>query len=271
MRLEDNMMPVLTGLVFAVVLGTTAQNSDDIMRMFGGDTELQVADDVFFVRAGNETTLDVLANDYAGGALDVASIQIVSGPSCGEATPTAGGISYGNSEACEGPVSFTYCLEDAGACTPGEVTMNVRPSPVAVVTNTLPEKGELVPLALKPRSNMRQAPQLEDGAVAPIRAYVVSFDMGAGPLPSADLSKADEIARLMTDASASDLDRAPVSDVASLPGSVAGAIPLSAELTSRFLADYAADGSVVTEELETTNVSPVILEDAASGETTPAL
>jgi len=93
-RFEDNMMPILTGLVFAVVVGTTAQNSNDLLELFGSDTHVQADDDVFFVRAGANSTLDVLANDLSGDALSGADIQIVSAPACGTVAPSTNGITY---------------------------------------------------------------------------------------------------------------------------------------------------------------------------------
>jgi len=233
-RLEDNMMPVLTGLVFAVVLGTTVQNSEDLMTIFGADTNVQADDDVFFVRAGTESTLDVLANDAIHGA----QIQIVERPSCGDVTPTSDGINYLNSSACEGPVSFTYCLGDGETCEAADVTMNVRPSPVAVADAYLPEKGDLVPLQLSEvsKSSVDVAPRPISEHATQLNAFVVTL----APQQAEATSSFGKVAKYMVNADVSDLNKMPSSDPYQYVSLHSVDVPLSALRTARFLTNYEA-------------------------------
>ncbi len=236
MRLEDNMMTVLTGLVFAVVLGTTVQNSDSLMSAFGAKTEVQADDDVFFVRAGTTPTLDVLANDYASVELTGKDIRILSNPMCGEVVTNTHGITYMNSASCEGRVSFRYCLGEGDACKEADVSMNVRPAPMAVADAYLPEKGDLVPLPLshfaskgtsrKHRPEADQATQLN--------AFVVTI----ASQPSDMSTNLTEITRYLVNSSVADLQRTPSSDPSQLVDLRSINVPLSATRTARFLANY---------------------------------
>lgn len=242
MRFEDNMMPVLTGLVFAIVLGTTAQNSDDILSMFSTKAEVQADDDVFFVRAGTNPTLDVLANDYSNTQLNGSDIQIVTGPLCGDVVPNADGISYVNSDGCEGPVAFTYCLGEGEACDEAEVTMNVRPAPVAVADASLPEKGYLVPLhaskGATPSPVQTKTPHA--GQIEPLNAFVVSI----APRVSSTRTAATQISRFMSNVGVADLNKEPSSETAQLVELQPNAVPLSAIRSARYLTSYPSDSPV---------------------------
>jgi len=233
---EDNMMPVLTGLVFAVVLGTTVQNSEGLIEAFGAPETVVATDDVFFVRAGSDTTLDVLAND----AGRVAGIQIVEGPSCGEVAPLSTGISYLNSAACEGEIAFTYCLDDGAECAPAEVAMRVRPAPVNVAGSHIPAKGGLVPLGLSngQASQTRTIGQADKATT--LNAFVVSL----APEARTSTLRRTEIAELMINFSTSDLAKDPMSDFTGLGSLDTGEVPLSAVRTARFLESYTEDAVV---------------------------
>ena len=229
---DSNMMPVLTGVVFAVVLGMTVQNSDGLVKAFSPADQIEATDDVFFVRAGANAALDVLANDKIKTTTSQPNIEIVAGPLCGEVVPSAGGITYLNSDACQGPVHFTYCLGEGESCTPAEVKMNVRPAPLAVVDAYMPEKGDLVPLPLPVfTKDENSAAKSETGQPAPLHAFVVTL---APKLSGPALSKS-EMSRFLIDMGVSDLDKMPTVDHANLR---TVDIPLSALRTARFLADY---------------------------------
>lgn len=233
MRLEDNMMPVLTGLVFAVVLGVTVQNSDDLMKAFGATDQVAATDDVFFVRAGADASLDVLANDGLPETRSSEDIQIVAGPACGDVIPTANGISYVNSRDCEGPVHFSYCLGQNEACHPAEVTMRVRPAPMAVADAFHSETGGLVPLTAKDQPAAQNSTKTNQAA--PLSAYVVSI----APQTTQPVSVTSDVSRYLADAVVSDLKKDPVNDLSKLSGLGFLNVPLSAVRTARFLKDHA--------------------------------
>ena len=239
MRLEDNMMPILTGLVFAVVLGTTVQNSDDLMKAFGAADQMQATDDVFFVRSGTNANLDVLANDAVQNAVSIPQIQIVANPTCGELVSDANGLTYINSESCEGAVQFTYCLSQDQSCEAAQVSLNVRPAPVAVADAYLPEVGGLVPLNSKPSTT--EAPAVgsaTDTQAAPLSAFVVSLDV-EGAIPN---NKRDNLLKYFNALDASALTKSPNGDAALLADLSPSSVPVSAIRSARFLVDYGSDG-----------------------------
>ena len=135
MRMDDHLMTVLTGLVLAVCVGVIAQNSNQISDSLAADKNLAVADS-FTVRAGRSQELDVLLNDRIDGPVE--SLQIVANPSCGTIEQGDSGLVFGQSEACEGHVTFAYCLSDDPACTPAVVDLNIRPEQVVVAEASAP-------------------------------------------------------------------------------------------------------------------------------------
>ncbi len=251
MRLEDNMMPVLTGLVFAVVLGTTVQNSDGVMAFLGGPVEVQADDDVFFVRAGKNASLDVLANDYAGTELTGADIKIVSAPACGEVTTGTAGINFVNSESCEGRLSFTYCLAAGNDCAEANVAMNVRQAPVSVADAGLPPEGALVPLPLKVpvhRMNSEPGPLLE-GEVPVLNAFVVSFGAPIEEPRDENTYRSRHMSEFFVDFDVSDLKKEPSSDPSLLADLQPIDVKLSALQTARFLPNYSTSSFSKSEQI----------------------
>ena len=63
MKIDDQMMTVLTGLVVAVVVGTLVQESSSLVRLFTGAKEVAARHDVLYVRSDGTQTLDVTSND----------------------------------------------------------------------------------------------------------------------------------------------------------------------------------------------------------------
>ncbi len=255
MRLEDNMMPVLTGLIFAVVVGTTAQNSGDLLKLFGSETQIQADDDVFFVRAGANSTLDVLANDLSDAALSGEDIQIVTAPSCGSVIPSTNGITYLNSDSCEGSVSFTYCLGAGESCEAADVTMNVRPAPVSVAKTHIPEAGGLVPLSASQThaSGAQIKSQVSSEKPATLSAFVVTMAPQEVEVPS----NAAAINKYLISPNVADLSKAPSADPAQFASLESKEVPLSAALTARFLVDHSVAASIASGDLV---IEPTVIE-----------
>lgn len=272
MRPEDNMMPVLTGLVFAVVLGTTVQNSEGVMSFFAGPSEIQVDDDVFFVRAGRDTDLDVLANDYSGKQLTGADIQIVSVPDCGQVTTSENGIQFVNSEECKGTLSFEYCVSDGETCAPAKVAMNVRQARVSIAATSVPGDGELVPLPEPTRESLMRfdpGPMIE-GQTPVLQAFAVTLEpRSILPERSLFLDK-ETLSRYQIELSANDLTNQPISEPELLTQLGLSKIPVNADNSARFLVDYSSDSWSIGMEraAETDNEGPSgridLVQDASS-------
>lgn len=238
MRADDHTMTILTGLVFAVVLGTMAQNSDSLMELFSDKSELQVEDDVFFVRAGTNSSIDLLANDYAETAISPTQVRITAKPSCGAIDISNEGVLFHSSAACDGIVKFAYCVEAEGTCSPAEVLLNVRAAPTAVADAYIPKKGDLVPLPLsrvtKPDPINRVGTSLEQAVK--INAFVVTFEDQTIPSTSNNnLPHADELKKYLIDTSTLDLTRAPLHELEESSNLHTIRVPLSATRTARFL------------------------------------
>jgi len=225
MRLDDHMMTVLTGLVFAFVLGTMAQNSDSLSSLFADDGKITVSDDVFFVRAGGAPTLDILANDSASITSD--DIRIVSAPSCGAIETGENGLVFGQTDSCVGKVSFAYCIEHENGCKEANVTLNVRKAPMAVADAYIPDAGTVVPLSPL-KSKVANASQI---AVPELKALVVTFeDATIAQNTDADVN------HYIYDTKGLDLAEAAIAaDESVISNSVD--VPLSATRTARFIVD----------------------------------
>lgn len=244
MRLDDHMMTILTGLVFAIVLGTMAQNSDSMMALFSDEVEMQVEDDVFFVRAGTKTNIDLLANDYAEAAISSSQVRITANPTCGALDVSDEGVFFHSSNTCDGIVKFAYCVEAGGSCSPAEVLLNVREAPKAVADAYLPKKGDLVPLPLSRVE--KKAPVNRVGAsleqAVKINAFVVTFESQINTDSSGDsLPRADELAKYLIDTSSLDLTRSPITELATTSTLHTIQVPMSATRTARFLREYSKD------------------------------
>lgn|GEM_PF-4006481 len=247
MRLEDNMMPVLTGLVFAVVLGTIVQNGDELLKAFSKTDYVEASDDVFFVRAGTDAELDVLANDVVAGGASGTEIQILTGPLCGDVIPGPDSIAYLNSSSCEGPVQFTYCLDRGETCDAADVSMTVRPAPKNIADAYLPAKGGLVPLPLPSvtKNAENSGMSAQSAQSAPIKAFVVSL---APQVPSSTTYR-NEMSRYLVDLEISDLKKIPTTDLSHFAKLRWVDVPLSAVRSARFLADHTNEASVAAPDI----------------------
>ena len=136
MKLDDHLMTILTGLVLAVVVGTLAQESDTISELMGGEKTVAANDDVFFVKAGSERFLEILAND------DISdpsmAIRVLDVPACGEVTVNDRGLSYAATDSCDGADHLTYCLVDDDTCHAASVTINLRAAPLIAAAASIP-------------------------------------------------------------------------------------------------------------------------------------
>lgn len=273
MRLDDHMMTVLTGLVFAIVLGTMAQNTDSVMDLFSDEPDLQIEDDVFFVRAGTKSDLDILANDYAGAPISPDQLRLTKEPSCGALAASETGFLYQFSDTCSGVVAFSYCVEAGGTCEPANVILNVREAPanVAIADAYLPAKGDLVPLPLK---RVTKAPPVNRvGAsieqAVKINAFVVTFEdqTSAG----GTLAQADELAKYLIDTSGLDILRTPVRELGPSVALHSIEVPLSASRSARFLRSYEAEAAGQDDPARTYDTSVFNAEDglALSNVTAP--
>jgi len=156
-----------------------------------------------------------------------------------------------NSDSCEGPISFTYCLGDGDACDAADVTMNVRPAPVAVADNHLPKQGDLVPLTFSHSNRTGVAPKNQTPSDLPVQlnAFVVTF----APQKAEVFSNVTAINKYMISANVSDLNKTPSSDFSQFASLNSLDVPLSAALSARFLTNYSSatttafTGSVVDE------------------------
>ncbi len=157
MSTDDHTMTILTGAVFAVVIGVSVQNSSWLMDQFAPKVYEGAAADAYVMRAGHSQNLDVLSNDdFASDA----SFRIVDGPACGTATFVKDKIAFIAPSTCTGEVTFSYCVETNGTCEPAEVALNIRG--VAGSTTQVAEvKKEEVP---KPRIKriQRKKPSKQD-------------------------------------------------------------------------------------------------------------
>ena len=126
-KVSDHTMTILTGLVLTVTIGMLAQNSESIMAGLTGRNVLQPEDDAFTVRAGKPQMLNLLLNDQAPEASTETAILIMQQPNCGELAQSNGQIEYTNSQTCQGPVTFTYCLSADIKCAEAKVALQVLP------------------------------------------------------------------------------------------------------------------------------------------------
>ena len=175
MRLDDHTMTILTGLVFAVVLGTVVQKSDTVTSLFSSETAVAVEDDYFIVRAGTVPTLDVLANDVTSNG--AAEIEIVEGPSCGEVSAISNSIAFHDSKQCAGQTEFKYCLRMDDTCDVATVTIDVKAAPLAVADISVPERNEMVPLPISHKKSTQRSGL--NGIIhqpVQINAFVVTLD-----------------------------------------------------------------------------------------------
>lgn len=154
MKADDRHLTLLTGLVLTVVVGMLAQNSTAIMNAFTGKASLIPGDDAYTVRAGKPQAIDVLLNDHVADDFDVAAIRIIQAPACGTLSPFGRQLEFAGSEACSGPVTFTYCLSESEDCAVATVSLNVRnpvaPAPAssaATVAAAAPELAAPAPVA----------------------------------------------------------------------------------------------------------------------------
>ncbi|MEL6680127.1 MAG: hypothetical protein AAFQ51_15585, partial [Pseudomonadota bacterium] len=127
MKADDRFMMMLTALVLVVGLGTMAQKSDLIMAAFGSVDAYEGVEDAYAVRAGSPQRLDVLANDLNVAEGDADRILIVKPPICGTLRRSTGTLEYVESAACEGRITFTYCVIQGEACPSARVTLTVAP------------------------------------------------------------------------------------------------------------------------------------------------
>jgi len=106
------------------------------------DSESPIAnDDTAAVVAGASTTVDVLANDVAGGgAIDPTTVTIVDGPGAAEGAvavdPVSGAITFTAAAGASGVVTFTYTVADVDGrvSEPGTVTIAINRAPMGMDT-----------------------------------------------------------------------------------------------------------------------------------------
>lgn len=250
-------MTLLSGLVFAFVLGTMAQNSESLSSLWGDNKNIQVRDDVFFVRAGADPLLDVLANDHAGDTVTAQKMKILTAPTCGDAVPSDTGISYLNSETCKGVVSFDYCIADDKNCAPATVMLEVKAAPVSVVDRQIPKNGELVPLPKKPFS-VTPKNQTQDQPLS-INAFVVTVSPDMEPITQRDPKTERDLRHYMFNTTDLNLDDQPAlpEHIDTVPNLTD--VPLSASLSARFVTPRIADehAAISIEQ----NIQPVALPE----------
>lgn len=124
MKIDDQMMTVLTGLVVAVVLGTLIQESGTLARLFGGGEPVAARNDVLFVRSGGTQALDVTVNDT--GITDDTVLRIVKRPACGEVVPDGTSLAFTSGDNCVGDLRLTYCIETDAGCPAARVSLKVH-------------------------------------------------------------------------------------------------------------------------------------------------
>ena len=208
MKVSDHTMTILTGLVLTVTIGMLAQNSESIMAGLSGKNVLQPENDAFTVRAGKPQVLNLLLNDQAPDGSTETAILIMEKPTCGELAQSNGQIEYTNSQTCQGPVTFTYCLSADIKCAEAKVALQVLPhqseGPVVASAELAEPASDPSVLPADEPVEVVQAPSLPDPAIAQeVEASVATAsirDFDAGLLPEnapisvpADLSPIAEL------------------------------------------------------------------------------
>jgi hypothetical protein len=199
-KVSDHTMTIMTGLVLTVVVGMLAQNSESIMASFTGQNRIVLQDDAFTVRAGKPQVIDILLNDQVPPKTDLSKITLVDMPACGKLEVNEGKYRFVDSDACAGPVSFTYCHADDAKCTLANVNLQILPKPggdpvVAsapqVRTGTLPQATE--PVQQPVVATLETPPAIAEPAPETAVAAVESLN---GPAPDQALAQTEVISAL---------------------------------------------------------------------------
>ncbi len=242
-KVSDHTMTILTGLVLTVTIGMLAQNSESIMAGLSGANVLQPEDDVFTVRAGKPQSLNVLLNDQAPDGATETAILIMEEPICGELALANGQIEYTNSQTCNGPVTFTYCLAADVKCVEAKVALQVMPYQGAV---PVVASAELAHQVTSPK----------DSAIAE-SADVAQAPTLAEPLVADDLEPAVVTAALDDNDPALALENEPITVLAELPPIAQTPVAIDLTLPDRLASAEISPASTGLPPVETAELLPM--------------
>ncbi|MEM7239406.1 MAG: hypothetical protein AAF501_16495, partial [Pseudomonadota bacterium] len=113
---DDQMLPMLTGVVIMLAIGIFAQRSESVMSLFSSDDDVRdqpsfaLNDDTVQASTAGFTRIDVLANDEGLEIEEYRDLIIDSPPSCGDVMISGGAIQYRPTRECGAFQSFSYRL-----------------------------------------------------------------------------------------------------------------------------------------------------------------
>ena len=186
MKIDEQMMTVLTGLVVALVLGALIQETGTLSRFFGGAQQVSAKDDVLYVRATGPHTLDVIANDK--GVAPGMNLRLLSEPDCGSASVDGQTLTFAPEAGCKGALRLTYCIETADGCSEAKVNLTVHNTKTALASVRPQEqspKDEPKLRALVATVGMPERAKTGPSADPYLSALVglIDWTPGAKPLP----------------------------------------------------------------------------------------
>lgn len=198
---DDQMLPMLTGVVIMLAIGIFAQRSESVMEFLSpGSTErnqpsFALNDDTVVAEATGFTRIDVLANDTGLEIEEYRDLIIDTPPVCGDVIINGGAIQYRPTRGCGTFQSFSYRLSRRDQSETGIVRVQIGPQGVDLAKAPEPEAPAPVP-SPEPVSEpvVAAAPATAPTAPKPEPAQVPETDdtaeTAAVEVPSADEQQA---------------------------------------------------------------------------------
>lgn len=150
---DDQMLPMLTGIIVMLAIGMVIQRSDAVMEFLTGDSGADAVPivlnaDTIQTRARNLRRIDVLANDSGLGELDRSRLVVVAEPDCGDVFVQNGALQYLAGPECTQFQTISYGIEGDPDNAVGTVQVRIQGAPVIAPKRRGPTPAELEAEAL---------------------------------------------------------------------------------------------------------------------------